>query len=376
MNDSELSSQLSPLTRDYLNLSLKPKRDWKVIAKKSLLPGFAGMVGIILVSLLIIMLLPPDQELPAGAHSSGQSSPALAAGIMPVKTPDNVDLLSAAEFISDSEARIVETITLPDENSPATANVVRTAYQPPKIDIERDILAKLPPNSPPATLPSAQSILPRPEPVIEPEASVPVVEARASEETMASTLIGLLSPIKRNRDEKPEQSGPARSEGVEVSAQSTWREIVNQMGSALVSGDISTVLNAVYSFHEKTLTSPEAIGELTHSEFKDLTSHLGKASLVQEDKPAMQAAWRMELESSDGIKIDSDLRMLMARLALNDGRDREAVAYVANVLSTSEINSNAVAVVRAAVAWHFDEDDRATRELQRILPSTASTGAQ
>lgn len=380
MNDSELSSQLSPLTREYLNLSLKPKRDWKVITRKSLLPGLAGAFGITLISLLIIMLLPPDQDIPAGAHSSGSSSPSgqsSLAAAAPAKIPGNRDLLSAAELISDSKARIVETIALPDENSPAT---IKTAYQPPEIDIERDILAMLPPDSPPATLPSAQSILPQVEPGTETGEPMPLVQAKASEETMASTLIGLLSPIKRDREGRGPKAGRPGStsgnEGGEISAESTWREIINAMGSALVAEDISTALDALSSFHEKTLSSPEAIGRLTHSEFKDLASHLGKAALVQEDKPAMQTAWRMELESHDGVAIDSDLRMLMARLALNDGREREAVAYTANVLSTGEIDASAVAFVRAAVAWHFDEDEKATRELRSLLPSKASAGPQ
>ena len=85
----------------------------------------------------------------------------------------------------------------------------------------------------------------------------------------------------------------------------------------------------------------------------------------------MQAAWRMELESSHGADINSDVRMLMARLALNDGREREAFAYVAKVLPDSEIDSSAASFVRAAVAWHFDEDERATRGLRSIVPSRA-----
>jgi hypothetical protein len=454
LRDSELSSQLSPLTREYLVKSLKPKRGLKdvLMSKYIWVPAGAIAAGLFLLIALIIVI--PEEILNPDLSKNSEQPEEVKVTKVEMAIPKNLelkpvatkkfleeiklgpvteDLLASAERLSDAsdpgteELPLLTELELVPVSSPAGATKafpvlpkVEPLPEEPPVITKSDLLSHLDQlkrrksgieYTVPLGLPSAQNHF---------EEGLPEAEETAAKESNSKEQIKSASsePIEKAPDPEPKlispggkpvpveglesatghiektvlptmkgddnarlfvglsnhrlEVGGAETDIVNITSEASWREILNTMGGAIAGENVDLVLDSLRSFHEKTILFPGEIKNIQVSEFRDLTSHLGKVALVQQDRVAMKGAWQLELVSQNVVELNTSLRMLMARLALNAGRDEEAVAYLAQTKIQNEIKKESVDFVKAAISWHYNETSKATETFRKLLPSQAN----
>lgn len=355
LNDSELSSQLSPLTREFLVKSLKPKKDLKkvMLSKKLWIPvgSFFGLLFLLAVVVVVI----PD---PADKQIAQTNQPAKVEPVV-AKVEENIEVVPAEhmeieaitpDFVPKSflEDIKIEPVT---EELLASAGVISKATD--AISEEVPLLPEadlIPAEIDPSYLAEEVFVAPA---YKEPLLSELELIAHVEKVNSGYSAMPLGLPSAQAHYEK----GLRRIKDANtVSNTSSWRSLLNHMGAAIATEDLDSVLDALRHFHEKTVLYPDQIKDIKVGEFKDLTSHLGKVALVQQDKIAMQGAWKLELASQKVVELDHNLRMLMARVALNAGREQEAVAYVAKTEVQTEVNPMTVDILKATLGWQIESN--------------------
>lgn len=439
LKDSELSSQLSPLTREFLTKSLKPKRELKkILVSRKLWIPIGSLFALFFLFCVVVVVMPdpgapqatvePAPPTPEKQEAAPQpepeketAAPEMIAGPVPAPksfieeakvAPLTDELLATAEQLSaTSELITEEVILLPEETLLAKPLPVPTEVEVITAVDQITSKAGSEESAIPMALPSAQAHFEKslvelkqgqngkkqatetPKKKAEKPARKTAAETKVKK---ADTTVGKAVPqeglesagghiekvvLKQPKDDSHRlyegltnrrlEVGGAETRIVNITQNSSWREILNSMGSAIAEDDLDVVLDSLKSFHDKTIQFPDEIENIQVSEFKDLTSHLGKVALIQQDRIAMQGAWKLELVSQNVVELNTHLRMLMARLALNAGRNEEAVAYLAQTKIEGEINQASIDFVKAAIGWHFDEGGKAAESFRKVLPPQA-----
>ncbi|MDF1815153.1 MAG: hypothetical protein P1V20_23325 [Verrucomicrobiales bacterium] len=426
LNDSELASQLSSLTKEYLTRSLKPKRDMKkiLLSKKLWIP--VGSVFTAFFAFVVFIIVVPDPAAQAEVADSNQDAavePVQPAGDAEEITEDTPvpqsvleeieaiplvpDLLASAELISVSATIAEEEVPLlpemallpQEEEGIRVEEVAEPVMQIEPLPSEREVIShivqlqKETESKIPLTLPSAQAHLKKKleeitEQTVQTEVPIPVEEKSVGKQVPAEALEAASGHIEKRKlvDVRENDSarlynglsnhrleiGGAESKIENITSKSSWRKILNAMGEGIAHEDMDEVLDALIRFHEKTVVFPDEIKNIQVAELRDLTSHLGKVALIQKDRVAMQGAWKLELVSQNMAELNTGLRMLMARVAINAGREKEAVAILAQTGIQDEINQASIDFMKAAVGWHFNEGGKAAENFRKLLPPQAN----
>ena len=147
-----------------------------------------------------------------------------------------------------------------------------------------------------------------------------------------------------------------------VTAGSRIREIIRLIQVAEKSGDLSTSISLLEELNQRTIdisrSSVDAFGNWENC--RDLALVLGKISAQQNDKAALEHGWNRSFELPDTkvvSRIPSELRMLMARVALNAGRKQGAARILGQASADSRLDESTIDLVRLAVRCYFEKQD-------------------
>ncbi len=205
------------------------------------------------------------------------------------------------------------------------------------------------------------------------EAPVEVVQGPDSGSSIASR-VNRISPRRLARvyypaeamvsEEKGGQGPVARVYPVEIDAEPTvedwaggedlvsWEVLVHSMRESVATGRSTSALDFLAVIHRKSLSAQADISDMKAGDFHTFVQQLGGLASLQDDSLAVELA--SSIPSANPEK-SSELRMLMARTALNADRVAEAVAYLGDIDVRSGVSSDLARFAKTAVDGYFSQ---------------------
>ena len=163
------------------------------------------------------------------------------------------------------------------------------------------------------------------------------------------------------------ESNAPSSEADLSSSTAPWVQIFESLGSHIETGNTNRALDGLTVFHEKTVREPDQVAGIEPIQVKELAALLGKLALQQKDRAAMQAAWKEEMAAQSFTGLTTNFRMLMARIALNEGREKAAVSFLAETSAGGAVNRESIEAAKAAVGFYFGEKTSAAANIRTLL---------
>lgn len=135
--------------------------------------------------------------------------------------------------------------------------------------------------------------------------------------------------------------------------------------------DVDSAVTHLILLHDQSTAggASEKVGELG----ADLAMNLGKLARKQSDSKAVEKSWKLGFagggaHSGDGLS--KDLRLLMARIAHNAGRDREAALFLSHNNSRKSLSEDDLKIGAAVIEWHFGNAESASEKISALPPNS------
>ncbi len=349
LRDSDLSSQIAPLTRQYLRESIRPRLILPRLLRQSLWPAACGL-GLLLLTALVLTRLPEN-----GARPEVSPAPPVAESEPPTNQPEqrvsslnegtlNAMLSSAEEIASLSRQIPEKLVPLPEEKL-----------------LPRDLLLDLPisPDRPSIPIPS----------------DVPTLTARIAELAEASSAsVEKDSPDHLSTPELiPSALSASALANAPLPADADCEVIVARIAAATDAGLVGVAVDGLALFHAKSHAGTLDPANPDPDQLGRIVASLEQIARLQGDTQAVSAAEKLQLPGEDLDAHHTGLRMLMARIALNSDREAEAVAFLAQTPIETETNEESVRFLEAALGWHFDRTGRAREGFRSLLAEPGKT---
>ena len=320
LRDSELSSQLSSLTRDYLTKSTRRRITLDPVLKKALTPFVSGLFGLVFIGILVVTVGSIENHLAARSEAAKAKSAETKSNLPSVSKTEVSALLASANKITD--------LTRNNEIAPLLS--------------ETELL-----------------------PFANPQKIPTPIEARELTRKFETKPTSEPTTVVKT----PAEIGGEKVSLPPVTIASTWEEILKTMGLRIAEADPGKFVDALAVLHEKTLAHPDQMSRFHASNHVDLTDLLGKVARLQKDQVATKASREISPRSGSAGDLAMDLRLLMARIAVNASREKEALAIVARTGIEDDISEESIEFLKAALSWHFENEDE--NQPVEKLPETA-----